>query len=225
MSTWSQEAVPCPGCGAAVAAAIVRGVAGGRAAGLRAAALDGSLHRPRCPRCDVVIAIEEPFLYTDLGRGEWVMVAPTPAWTAWRDAEALALATFARATAAAPRLAAAAAGCRVRLVFGVDELREKLTIWDAGGDDARYECAKLAVLRREPGLRRPGERLRWDQVATDPLVLVAVRPGAPTPVRGGWDVPRRVIAELDLDAWRPAFPELFGRGFVSIDRWLTAEPA
>src|SRR4051812_45825605 len=135
MSTWASEAVACPACGAEGDVRRVRSVAADRAPAWRAAALAGQLHRPRCARCGVPIAVESPFLYTDLTRGQWLLVAPPHGWRTWPAAEAEALATFDRAAASTAAIAELVATCRVRVVFGVDELREKLAIWHGGDDD------------------------------------------------------------------------------------------
>jgi hypothetical protein len=222
VSTWKLELLACPRCGARVEAKVVRAVAAGRAPAWRQAVLDGGLHRPRCGGCDAVVAIEAQFLYDDQPRGEWVMVAPTAALDAWAAHEREAMATFARvmaATDASPRPS------RVRVVFGVPELREKVAAWDAGLDDRQLECAKLVVLRERPAVRGPGERMRWLDLAADPLVLGVGAATAAAPVRATLAVPRAWVAQIALDAWRPSCPELFADGFVSIDRYLRAEAA
>jgi len=222
VSTWKSEQLACPRCGAPVEAKVVRAVAAGRAPAWRRAVLDGTLHRPRCGGCDAVVAIEAQFLYDDDARGEWVMVAPTAALAAWAAHEREAMATFARVMAAS---GVGRRPTRVRVVFGVAELREKIAAWDAGLDDRQLECAKLVVLRERPAVRGPDERMRWLELGGDPLVLGIGAATAAAPVRVTLDVPRAWLAGIDVDAWRPSCPELFADGFVSIDRYLRAEAA
>ena len=222
MSTWKLEQLACPRCGAPVEAKVARAVAAGRAPAWRRAVLDGTLHRPRCAGCDAVVPIEVQFLYDDEARGEWVMVAPTAAIDAWAAHEREAMATYARvmaATEAGPRPS------RVRVVFGVAELREKVAAWDAGLDDRQLECAKLVVLRERPAVRGPDERMRWLELADDPLVLGIGAATAAAPVRATLEVPRAWLARIAIDAWRASCPELFADGFVSVDRYLRAEAA
>ena len=223
MSTWKLEVLACPQCGARIEAKVARAIAAGRAPAWRSAVLDGTLHRPRCGGCGVIVAIEEAFLYDDQGRGEWVMVAPTAAVTAWAAHEREGLATFSRVMAAAAETDAGPRPARVRVVFGVEELREKIAAWEAGFDDRRLECAKLAVLRERPTVRAPGERMRWVRVTGETMALGIGAAGAP--IRTMLDVPRAWVEAIVLDDWRASCPELFADGFVSIDRYLRAEAA
>ena len=87
----------------------------------------------------------------------------------------------------APAAAAAlAVGLRVRLVFGLVALREKLLAWDAGLDDVDLELLKLAAMRAvgEPLAR--AATLRLVACTADAAVLLddaATR----------WDVPRDAL--------------------------------
>jgi hypothetical protein len=113
------------------------------------------------------------------------------------------MATFARVMAAS---GVGRRPTRVRVVFGVAELREKIAAWDAGLDDRQLECAKLVVLRERPAVRGPDERMRWLELGGDPLVLGIGAATAAAPVRVTLDVPRAWLAGIDVDAWRPSCP-------------------
>lgn len=63
-----------------------------------------------------------------------------------------ARAIFDRAFIGSPLAAPLREGFKVRLVFGVEELREKLVIWRAGFDDSLIECVKLELVKAEPAL-------------------------------------------------------------------------
>jgi hypothetical protein len=220
MSTWSVVDVACPACATRVELPVARGVHASRAPRWREAALDGTLHHVRCGGCGTEIDVRTPFLFTDMSRAQWVHVDVPGALPRWREVEAAALAGFATWSRTSPLFAERAATLKVRIVFGVEELREKLLAWDAYGDDARIECAKLAMLRQRPDVRRPGERLRVDAITDGDLQMRAVAADEPRRARAGWTTPAAVVAHLDLAAWRAELPELFERGFVSIDRWL-----
>src|SRR5688500_5093505 len=220
MSTWSVVDVACPGCATRVELPVARGVHASRAPRWRESALDGSLHHARCGGCGAEIDVRTPFLFTDMSRAQWVHVDVPGALARWRAVEAAALAGFDTWSRTSPLFAERAATLQVRIVFGVEELREKLLAWDAYGDDARIECAKLAMLRQRPDARRPGERLRVDAIMGGDLHVRAVAADEPSRARAAWTTPRNFVDGLDLPAWRAELPELFGRGFVSIDRWL-----
>jgi len=204
---------------------LARGVHASRAPRWREAVLDGSLHRARCAGCDAEIDVHRPFLYTDMARRQWVHVDVPEALGRWRAVEAEALAGFDRWSATSPLFATRAHELRVRVVFGVDELLERLMIWDAGCDDATIECAKLTALRERPDARGHDERLRVDAIDDRGLHVRAISADRARAPRAAWITPRAVVDTLDLATWRGRFPELFGRGFVSIDRWLAAEAA
>jgi hypothetical protein len=87
------------------------------------------------------------------------------------------------------------------------------------------ECVKLVVLRRQPDVRDAGERLRFERFGIEELELVAAPAASPADVRKRWQIPRATVDELVPARWRSEFPELFARGFVSIDRWLADEDA
>jgi len=144
MSTWMRAGLACPACGGGVETPIAKGVHASRAPQTRAAILDGTLHRMQCTHCAAAIVIDAELLYTDFARGHWVQVGAAADLARWPTIERDALAGFQRwLTATSPAIAPEAARFTVRVVLGLDELRERLLLWDAGLDDALVECAKL----------------------------------------------------------------------------------
>lgn len=224
MSTWAQGTITCPRCAGPVDARQARSVSATRAPAWRDALLAGELHRPRCATCGATIDVQVSFLYTDLPRGQWLFVESPGELARWAEKEREALTTFDRVAASATASGAGdmVARCRVRVVFGVDELRERVAADTAGLDDGELECVKLAAVRRQAELRGAGERLRFDRFREDELELVSASAAAPAQVRGRWRIPRAEVKAVrdGIAEWRERFPELFGRGFVSIDRWL-----
>jgi hypothetical protein len=218
--------VTCGRCAQPVDVREATSISASRAPLWRDALLDGTLHRPTCGGCGAVLDVQVRFLYTDLPRGQWLVVEPPAALPRWRACEREALATFDRLAAAAPAIITdVLARCRVRVVFGVDELRERVRADACELDDAMLECVKLVVLRRQPDVRDAGERLRFERFGIEELELVAAPAASPADVRKRWQIPRATVDELVPARWRSEFPELFARGFVSIDRWLADEDA
>ncbi len=111
---------------------------------------------------------------------------------------------------------------QLRVVFDLDELRERLEIWDVGLDDGVVECVKLRCLRDQPAMRGPGERIRVARITTEgDLAMRVIDGAAPEHTRAEVHVPHAVVDEVAADAtWRARFPDLFTGGFVSIDRYL-----
>jgi CpXC protein len=211
MSTWYGCMLQCP-CGHAFDARLVRGANVMRSGALREAALTGTLNTPTCPACGVARPADASVVYADFARGHWIAVARESALANWGQIERAAVDAFRSCldTIVARDLPA----MHVRVVFDLDELRERLVIWDAGLDDAVVECAKLSCLAEDPALRGPEGRIRVTGVAGDGAL--AMRSD-----RGTWTVPRTVIDAIAVDeSWRLRFPALFEPGFVSIDRYL-----
>lgn len=192
-------------------ARLARGANVARSPEVREAALAGTLNRPACSQCNVRYEVGETLVYTDPERGHWITTARSDELVRWSELEAVALAGFRTSlrTAAAEAFRTTA----VRIVFDLDELRERLAIWDAGLDDGLVECAKLRCLAENPAIRGGGERIRVDAITSSHLHLR-------TPSRR-WQIERRTIDAIGADPqWRERFPALFSDGFVSIDRYL-----
>ena len=219
MSTWYSAVVRCPACEHTFEGRFVRGANAARAPELREAALAGTLNRPPCPACGRAHAMDATLVYADPPRGHWISVARRGELAEWATIERAAVAAF--QTSLETAVAEAFAGARVRVVFDLDELRERLAIWDAGLDDGVLECVKLSCLRERPELRGPGERIRVARIAAAAITMHVLDGATPELVRGGFEIPCALVEQVAGDpAWRAQFPELFGAGFVSIDRYL-----
>lgn len=187
-----------------------------RAPALRTAALDGTLNRPACPACGRRHVADAELVYADPERGHWVSVSRPRDLARWSDIERAALAAFRTTleTAAADAFVAT----HIRVVFGLDELRERLAIWAHGFDDGVIECVKLECLRDKPLLREGANRIRVVRFQPSLTIAVVDESGA---IRGELAVTPEVVERIAADgAWGSRFPELFASGFVSIDRYL-----
>jgi CpXC motif protein len=212
MSTWFDEEVSCPSCGHVQTARLAHGVHVARAPEVRDQLFARTFHRVVCGGCGAPFIAQRSLVYTDFDRGHWVQVALLDERARWPELEDLTDAVFERAFVGAPMAAELRDRFRRRLVFGLEELREKLVIWRANLDDARIECVKVALVAREPALSR--ERLVVDEVRADGSLAVH----AGTRIL---DVPPPLVEDARFDPQLPRrFPELFGGRYVSIDRLL-----
>jgi CpXC protein len=217
VSTWYSAVVRCPSCGVAFEGRFLRGANAMRAPELRTAALENTLNRPACPQCGQRADTDASVVYADPGGGDWIFVAHHGELARWQEVEQSALAAF----HASLDTAAEIPMTHVRVVFDLDELRERLAIWDAGFDDAVVDCAKLSALGERPTLRGANERLRFAHATADALVMHVVRDGHPDVTRATFSISRTVVGTIASDAtWRARFPALFDHGFVSVDRYL-----
>ena len=152
-------------------------------------------------------------------------VAPLKAWLAGHADSKLAVsgyndptgnaaanaALFERAFTGAPLARELADRVKRRLVFGLEELREKLVIWAANLDDAAVECVKLDLIARDPALARA--RLIVDAIDRDHALMIRVD-GAPA-LRVDGDTMDRFDHDRGL---ADRFPELFGGRYVALHR-------
>jgi hypothetical protein len=159
MSTWDDLSITCPFCAHVFDVQIASGLHISRLPHIRERIIDGRLHRFDCPACTRTIEVRRPLIYADFERGDWIEVWPADDIAHWPELAAKCSANYRRAIErGAPMLRAHSERFRVRIVFGYDELREKLLVWDARLDDVAIECLKLVAIRRDVSIF--GERDR-----------------------------------------------------------------
>lgn len=219
MSTWFAEAVTCPSCHVDQSAKLARGVHASRAPEVREQLFARTFHRITCRACAVRFVAKRPLVYTDIDRRHWLQVALADERPRWPEFEPATVEIFEGAFVGSPLAAGLRDGFKVRLVFGVEELREKLVIWAAGFDDAVIECAKLRLFTAEPGLAS-SHRLLVDSLDDASAALLAFDAND-QPVRTVHIPIAAIDAAHDDEArLRRYLPELFGGGFVSWHRLL-----
>ena len=223
MSVWYAQDLVCERCQHAFSTVLARGIHARRVPEVRAQILTGQLHYIHCPACNASVDAHRDVAYTDFGRFHWVHVGTPAALDDWATLERYALETFDRyMLGGPPAVAELATRCRIRVVFDLDELREKLAIWDASLDDALIECAKARCLAERPSLAGPERRIRVRAIEDTQLVMAAVDAAHPRVDVARWVVPRSILDDVvaHRDEWARRMPELFDRGFVSLDRYL-----
>ncbi|HEV7556243.1 MAG TPA: CpXC domain-containing protein [Kofleriaceae bacterium] len=175
MSTWFAEQLACT-CGHEFTARLARGIHASRVPQVREQILRNELHVITCPACGAIADIHRDLTYADFDRFHWVRVARPDELDAWAALEAASLAQFTRIVASgAPLVAELAERFRVRIVFDLDELRERLILWDAGLDDAVIECVKLRCLREPPARAPKTDHAHWTVPAEIVTAVAAER--------------------------------------------------
>jgi hypothetical protein len=157
-------------CGAPVRVFVATSVNAERHPHMREAILRRTFHVFECGACHQPVGIDKEFLYIDLSRGEFYGVFPLaaaadPAPCARQIAAAFDTALGANVGAPARQLAE---GMRVRVCFGLEELREKIVAREAGLADLALEHLKADVLAANPELAQLGiQTLRLQAVGED----------------------------------------------------------
>ena len=210
MSTWFDESIRCPHCALEQTARLAHGVHVARAPEVRDQILARTFHAITCRGCAHIFVAQRPLIYTDMDRRHWVQVALPEERARWPEYETAVDEIFARAFTGSPLARDLQERMKLRLVFGLEALREKLVLWQANLDDRAIECMKLDLVRRDPSLARAD--LVVDRVEGDALVVR---------VDGTRELVAPGVAEWDADTRLPArFPELFGGRYVSFHRLL-----
>lgn len=167
MSVLLEHTVRCA-CGGTVTAQLADTINAARSPALKSAILEGALHRAECARCRRDFTVEKPFIYVDLPQDMILEVFPRGQRHMWREASA-------RLGAAASLIPQDMKGSdrRIRrVVFGMDELREKLIANDAGLDDRVVELTKVLLINEHPFLlQKPRLRIILREVNADDLLF------------------------------------------------------
>lgn len=221
MSTWDDLVLRCPRCATELRARIAAGVHASRIPEVRDDILARRFHRVACRGCGASIEVQRPLVYTDFDRDHWVLVAGPGELGRWPAYEARLREDVARVFERGSPLAhGLAERLRVRVVFGYEELREKLVVWDAGLDDALVECLKVRAYAEDPALAAPGSRLLVEGCRDDALDLLWFARATDARPARALTTPPAWLRDTDRDRASLAarFPELFGGGFVSAAR-------
>src|SRR5437660_345608 len=151
MSWFETTPFDCPSCGKQFFGPTAETINVSRMPGERDRILAGQFHRLTCSHCGAVLRVDRRFLYTDLDRKHFAHVFCTDEIGDWPALEQEAGKVFWQGfEKSPPGVREMALGFRVRAVFGVEALAEKLRIWDAGLDDALVELLKLELVTSMP---------------------------------------------------------------------------
>ena len=182
MSTTETLEIACPTCGhgqnvPAMASANVQ-----RFPAVRQQLIDGTFMRFACTACQLPFVVEREMLYTDLEGHLFIGVFPTArrgnATEFETVIESVYQETFVKEPPAALR--AVLGELRRRIVFGYEELREKVMCFGAGLDDRLLEVLKVMLLRaqgsQEGASGSTTRRLSLQHVTADGALWLAILP-------------------------------------------------
>jgi hypothetical protein len=174
VSITNKEILRCQ-CGQENAVMVVKSLNAGRHPHLRDQVLRRELHRWECSACKRTLFLDSDFFWFDWHRKEFIGVFPTSMRGRSESCEQVLAETFEfTMKEQAPQFVKEyGVGFFVRTVFGVEELREKLVIHEAGFDDFLVEILKMELLLRHPELVERGVvTLRLDKFQDDGLLLL-----------------------------------------------------
>ncbi|MCB9544447.1 MAG: CpXC domain-containing protein [Myxococcales bacterium] len=212
----------CPRCGGAAPVRLYESLNPERFPEARELLRARALHRATCPGCQQTLLVDAPVLYTDFELGLWVHCLPEAWRPHMRQHEADARQLFAQTFAPdRPGALALGASLRLRVAFGLEELREKMILAEAALDDRHVEILKLELLATHPALR-PADvrRVIVDAVDDRHLHLVAFA-GNPLQLLAKMEVDRAWYDQLHAQAATLAahYPALHDAPCVSLHRY------
>ena len=147
MSTFEKTYLECPSCKVGQTVVLPQSINIMVDPAFREQVLSGTFMRFSCPECGEITLVESELLYVDLDNGIYILVFPR-----YREDDAdtladLALKIFQKSIQESPGFVANNYGkIKPRLVFGYDQLREKIICADYGLDDHVIEAVKHSIL-------------------------------------------------------------------------------
>lgn len=165
MAVFHSTPVTCT-CGNTFDVDLARSVNVRRSPAVRGKILRGEFHRALCPACGAGNAIERPFYYSDpLRQSVFFVQGRSARYNHERDGRQLS-----KQARECSLLMDGKDPTQMRVVYGLDELREKLVAQDAGFDDRHVELLKLFVIHEHPFLLKT-PRLQIVLAAATPTQL------------------------------------------------------
>ncbi len=161
MSVFRDEEVVCPHCGKEQVRSVAHSINPRRSPQHYQEILSGSFQRVRCESCEQSFVIGHPFLFLDLPHW-WIACYGAGEAQEWRAREQEAQEVLAEAgVAGLPH--GLLQGIKLRVVFGLEALREKLVLMQLGLPDVALEAFKLCVEKRADPRSAAPYRLRLER--------------------------------------------------------------
>jgi len=225
MSIFRERQIACSECGHVNTETVALSLHGPRVPELVERIRNGTFQVFRCAGCGLEYQADGPLIYVDFEEKYWLGEFPRSYETAWASLEHQPLDSFRRAMIdMAPTIVtSAASGFRIRTVFGLDALAEKLLVLEAGHDDRAVEMAKLQIVLEAGAVLHPRYRVRATTVTAEGLRVRAWRrtrdEATPEPV--ALEVtPDRIERVLTDPDWAPVMAELSVGPYVDLRRLI-----
>jgi len=236
MSTFHTVELTCAGCGEPFEGRLLDSLNAERHPAGRQQLLDRTLHLLPCPRCDVRNLVDKPMLYTDLSQALFIQCLPETLRLRFEVDEQEIIEVHRRVFTgdrSPPFVREIGHLAAPRLVYGYEELREKIVAAEAELDDRLVEVLKLQLLMMWPDLLAAGARVLLLDAVTEErgveLVVLyasdAEADGQQLPPPDG--LPRKVGLPMERyrelvaqrDSLARTYPRLFAPGWVNILRY------
>jgi hypothetical protein len=150
MSRFHEETVSCPACGKQSTQSIATSLAISTKTVFKEAILAGEFQKFSCSDCKQEYYVDDPFMYIDFGKK--LMIAQFPkSWNSqWQEHETIVRHNFDNYLSgkyAAPSARKLSEGFRLRTVFGLEALAEKISCMESEIDDHLLSILKLQLIQ------------------------------------------------------------------------------
>ena len=219
MSTFFPMMVACPACGHTEEQTVAQSIHGPRLPAAVDDILSGRFQRVECTACGARFEMDAPLVFLDFEQKIWIAMYPRAWESRWEELEQETLASVRRNTLekAPPVVKEMIQGFRIRTVFGLNALREKLLCFFNQLPDEALEVLKLQIVREVPGAGfSASQKPRLIRLEDGQLHFELVAGGQPKSLA----LPRDRIDALILDplSWAQAHSAVTGPAYVDLGR-------
>lgn len=148
MAVYYPYEIACNQCGFKFTVQLAKGINVGRSPELKKLIVAGTFHKVVCPNCSTAATVEKEFSYSDFSTNTFIKVKPRAERHLWKEASAM----LDQSVAGIPEVLANGRDMKLRVVFGMAELREKVLAQEAGIDDRMIELLKVFIVHEHPFL-------------------------------------------------------------------------
>jgi CpXC protein len=174
MSTFYSEMVCCPHCGTQVLQSVAHSINAKRSPHYKQAILAGQFQRYACSTCGQDYIVDKALIYFDDQDKIWIGMFSAAQERDWQRYENEPMQAYHFACGAAAPSVAQAIGqdMKIRTVFGLSALREKILCCQAGMDDTILEILKFRLaLSGDRFVLEPSLRLRLLEICHPDLIF------------------------------------------------------
>jgi hypothetical protein len=168
MAVYHPHEVTCNQCGFKFTAQLAKGINIGRSPELKQKIIDGTFHKVSCPNCNTTATVEKEFSYTDFTTNTFIKVKPRTERHLWKDASL----KLEHEIEVVPEALLNNGEKKLRVVFGMAELREKVLAQEVGLDDRMIELLKVFVIHEHPFLiQKSLIRISFDSITEEAITF------------------------------------------------------
>ncbi|MEB3294692.1 MAG: CpXC domain-containing protein [Synechococcales bacterium] len=225
MSTFYSELVCCPHCGSQVLQNVAHSINAKRSPHYKQAILAGQFQRYPCSNCGQDYLVDKALIYFDDQDKIWIgMFSATQEYN-WQqyEHEPMQAYQFACGATAPPIAQAIGQDMKIRTVFGLSALREKILCFQAGIDDTVLELLKFRLaLSGDRFALEPRLRLRLLEINPPDVIFQVESPAAAIQtIAVDWQLYETLTQELEL--WAALRQKIESSPYRDMGKLLSSE--